>query len=102
MSNIYLNADMNVRISPSLDAQVLDVRSKGNILPVIDIIESEGNIWFLTPGGYIANTTSVFLHADKYGSDNEKLKEYITAFLDQSYKTTGKSIEEIKKGLDKF
>lgn len=102
MSNIYLNADMNVRISPSLDAQILDVQNKGNILPVIDIIESEGSIWFQTPGGYIANTTSVFLHADSYGSHLEKLKEYITAFLDQSYKTTGKSIEEIKKGLEKF
>lgn len=103
MNNIYLTCDMNVRATPSLDAQITEIQREGNILPVIEMTEdSKGLVWFHIPSGYIANTTSVFLHAERYDADNTRLKEFITAFLDSSYIATGKAIAEIKKGLDQF
>ena len=102
MNNIYLTCRMNLRQYPSLEAPVLKVLEKNQILPVIEIIpEKDGYIWFRTTQGYVANVDEVFYHANDY-PDTTAIKQYINDWLDGSLVATCKSIEEVKKALESF
>ena len=103
MNNIYLTCKMSVRQAPSLKAEVLTILEKNQIIPVIEITEKiDGYIWFKTPQGYIANIDNVYYHAEKYETNNDKIKNFIKDILNNSLKQTASSIEEIIKALDNF
>lgn len=103
MNNIYLTCRMRVRQAPSLLAEVLTILEKNQIIPVIEITEEiDGYVWFKTPQGYIANIDNVYYHAEKYETNNDKIKNFIKDILNNSLKQTASSIEEIIKALDNF
>ena len=93
-----------MRRTPSLKGEVIEVKERNQIIPVLDMTEEiDGYVWFHVPGGYIANAEEVFLHADRYETgDNEKIRSFISDVLDSSLKATSKTVNEIKKALDKF
>ena len=94
---------MNLRQTPSLQGQVISILEKNQIIPVIETTEEiDGYIWFRTPQGYVANVDEVFYHADKYDSNNEKIKNFIEDLLTRSLEATSSTINEIIKALDKF
>lgn len=103
MNSIYLTCRMNLRQTPSLQGQVISILEKNQIIPVIETTEEiDGYIWFRTPQGYVANVDEVFYHADKYDSNNEKIKSFIEDLLTRSLEATSSTINEIIKALDKF
>jgi len=104
VNSIYLTCKMNMRRTPSLKGEVIEVKERNQIIPVLDITEEiDGYVWFHVPGGYIANVEEVFLHAERYETgDNEKIRSFISDVLDSSLKATSKTVNEIKKALDKF
>ena len=78
-----------MRRTPSLKGEVIEVKERNQIIPVLDMTEEiDGYVWFHVPGGYIANVEEVFLHAEDV--------------LDSSLKATSQTVNEIKKALDKF
>lgn len=93
-----------MRRTPSLKGEVIEVKERNQIIPVLDITEEiDGYVWFHVPGGYIANVEEVFLHADRYETgDNAKIRSFISDVLDSSLKATSQTVNEIKKALDKF
>lgn len=103
MNSIYLTCRMNLRQAPSLQSEVVAILEKNQIIPVIEITEEiDGQVWFRTPKGYVANVDKVFYHANKYDSNNDKIKSFIGDILKQSLQTTTSTIDEIIKALDKF
>lgn len=95
---------MNFRRTPSLKGEILEVKEKDQILPVLDITEEiDGYVWFHIPGGYIANVDEVFFHAERYETgDTEKIRDFVSDVLDSSLKATSETVREIKEALDKF
>ena len=93
-----------MRRTPSLKGEVIEVKERNQIIPVLDMTEEiDGYVWFHVTGGYIANVEEVFLHAERYETgDNEKIRSFISDVLDSSLKTTSQTVNEIKKALDKF
>ena len=93
-----------MRRTPSLKGEVIEVKERNQIIPVLDMTEEiDGYVWFHVPGGYIANIEEVFLHAERYETgDNEKIRSFISDVLDTSLKATSQTVNEIKKALDKF
>ena len=93
-----------MRRTPSLKGEVIEVKERNQIIPVLDMTEEiDGYVWFHVPGGYIANIEEVFLHAERYETgDNEKIRSFISDVLDSSLKATSQAVNEIKKALDKF
>ena len=93
-----------MRRTPSLKGEVIEVKERNQIIPVLDMTEEiDGYVWFHVPGGYIANAEEVFLHAERYDTgDNEKIRSFISDVLDSSLKATSQTVNEIKKALDKF
>lgn len=93
-----------MRRTPSLKGEVIEVKERDQIIPVLDITEEiDGYVWFHVPGGYIANVEEVFLHAERYETgDTKKIKSFISDVLDSSLKATSQTVNEIKKALDKF
>ena len=103
MNNIYLTCRMKLRQTPSLQGKVLSILEKNQIIPVIETTEEiDGYVWFRTTQGYVANVDGIFYHADKYDSNNEKIKSFIGDILNKSLKATSSTIDEIIKALEKF
>ena len=86
-----------MRRTPSLKGEVIEVKERNQIIPVLDMTEEiDGYVWFHVPGGYIANVEEVFLHADRYETgDNEKIRSFISDVLDSSLKATSQTVNEI-------
>ena len=93
-----------MRRTPSLKGEVIEVKERNQIIPVLAMSEEiDGYVWFRVPGGYIANVEEVFLHAERYETgDNAKIRSFISDVLDSSLKATSQTVNEIKKALDKF
>ena len=104
MNSIYLTGRMNMRRTPSLKGEVIEVKERDQIIPVLDLTEEiDGYVWFHVPGGYIANVNEVFFHAPRYETgDTDRIRDFIKDVLDDSLEATSKTISQIKTALDKF